>query len=820
MEVSHVNDHVTHAVIGGGENISFGISDSAEFFNILSSTLYKDQYLAVIREVLCNAWDAHIAAGKQGIPVTITLTNEEFVIRDYGSGIPHELIGPIYTVYGNSTKKHDGKQTGGFGLGCKAPFAYTDHFEVISWSQGQKSVYNVSKSAAEVMGKPGMKLIQQFPCGTETGLQVRIKLKTSYDRSKFYELIKMITRNGDMNIELNKEALPRIPFGKMQLDFLITGRPLTGDANQHILLRYGNVIYPITQHESYCEVYKQAKKIIDTLGGGMYSQRSYYLVLQAPPHSISVTPSREELSMQEHTIKTLDKLLNVWLDRFHKHYRGEVENLLEECIDRVWKEKKYNELLTEDKRIPGNVVEHLTSDNVITTIPSLVRYHAAREYPKGYRQTEIIKRLNVMIEGKWGNLGLLQSYRALVQLHGTEAYPQDMKWFHDHIVSPLTRRMANNDMMDPSRLLVLGWNVAGGDYRLTSSKSSKEMLQPVTALTSIAVERMWPFIRNIVVISYTRGDVAERLRSFPEIRDQGGGMNYGLMVYIVPRNSDKAKAAKDYFNSLHGVKVIDLTVAAAWESKEIADPAPRVYTKRKKQVGWPSIKSIINKYGSISMELGRSEDAARIEKPEWYTFLTTKTKSIPEPQSLDRFNKLETMAILELFGSTGAICLSKIQEEKLKEAGALPIADFVRDKVIEYVSESEPICAYFQEHSEFVHMRDRGEILEMVCHVQALRDHFQLGQGTSMDDRRYLRLWEDVKSYCLHGWRNHKPAEELNKAIEEHPTNPLLLKARAVIEESDMLPFIDTSYMKSALNGRDANLRKKALDLFITAINS
>ncbi len=69
MEVSQPLDHITHAVIGGGKTIDFGISNSAEFFDILSRTLYTDQILAVVREVLCNAWDAHIAAGCTDKPI-------------------------------------------------------------------------------------------------------------------------------------------------------------------------------------------------------------------------------------------------------------------------------------------------------------------------------------------------------------------------------------------------------------------------------------------------------------------------------------------------------------------------------------------------------------------------------------------------------------------------------------------------------------------------------------------------------------------------------------------------------------------------------
>ena len=175
MQVTHVQDKVTHAVIGGGGTIDFGISSSAEFFNILSSTLYSDQILAVVREVLCNAWDAHIEAGCTDKPVQITLDNGKFSIKDFGKGIHHDDIGPIYGTYGNSTKKNDGNQTGGFGLGCKAPFAYTEHFEVISCHQGVKTIYAMTKSSAQVTGKPGITTIAQFPT-TETGLTVTIQV--------------------------------------------------------------------------------------------------------------------------------------------------------------------------------------------------------------------------------------------------------------------------------------------------------------------------------------------------------------------------------------------------------------------------------------------------------------------------------------------------------------------------------------------------------------------------------------------------------------------------------------------------------------------
>src|SRR5690606_14046504 len=175
MLVAHQDDRITHAVIGGKKAINFGISDDPAFFQILSSALYKDPMLAMVRETICNAWDAHIENECTDRPIQITLDDDYLIIKDFGKGIPDNLIGPIYAIYGASTKKNDGRQTGGFGLGCKSPFAYTDHFEVTSCHGGMKTIYNISKSSAGVQGKPTIIPIASFP-SNETGIQVKIPL--------------------------------------------------------------------------------------------------------------------------------------------------------------------------------------------------------------------------------------------------------------------------------------------------------------------------------------------------------------------------------------------------------------------------------------------------------------------------------------------------------------------------------------------------------------------------------------------------------------------------------------------------------------------
>lgn len=282
MQVTQQNEFITHAVIGGKQSIEFGISNSAEFFNILSSTLYKDQILAVVREVLCNAWDAHIEAGCTDRPVQVTLDSDKFTIKDFGKGIHHDDMGLIYGTYGNSTKKNDGKQTGGFGLGCKAPFAYTDHFEVTSCHAGTKTIYNLSKSSAQAQGKPGIIPIASFP-SDESGLTVSIRIKPT-DRNRFSDLIKRIVHNGDMNMTLNGEQLDVLGFDTSKGNYLVLLSGNTLDNETRIMVRYGNVIYPIDNAK---EIQQQYGRIVAYLNSLNKSYRNYQIIFQAPPHSQS-----------------------------------------------------------------------------------------------------------------------------------------------------------------------------------------------------------------------------------------------------------------------------------------------------------------------------------------------------------------------------------------------------------------------------------------------------------------------------------------------------------------------------------------------------
>ena len=301
MQVSQLGLVDSHAIIGGGEARAFGMSDSAEFFTVLSDTLYRNKKLAVVREVLCNAWDAHIANGQTSIPVEIDITDTELVIRDFGPGIHDDKIAEIYCIYGASTKTTDGKQTGGFGLGSKAPFAYSDHFTVTSCHDGVKSVYAVSRGGVETGGRPGIRKMLSVST-TTTGITVSIPLKDPKDGIVFGMIANRVARHGGILAKQNGQIIPTIDYANARkAGYTLIDTDELENRESQVYVLYGTVLYPVTPSS------KEGKELVQKLGRFF---TDFTPVLIAPPNSVGVTPSREALSYTDATNEVLVKLMN------------------------------------------------------------------------------------------------------------------------------------------------------------------------------------------------------------------------------------------------------------------------------------------------------------------------------------------------------------------------------------------------------------------------------------------------------------------------------------------------------------------------------
>lgn len=162
----------------------YTIALTGKTFDVLSSMLYKDPHLAIIRELSCNAYDSHVENGCVDKAFDIHLPNQlepHFSIRDYGTGMSAEQIDSVYTKFFESTKTHSNDVVGALGLGSKSPFSYTSNYTITSWHGGLKLVYSAFKSTD---GIPSIALLDVSDSNDPTGLEVNFAVK-AMDFEKF-----------------------------------------------------------------------------------------------------------------------------------------------------------------------------------------------------------------------------------------------------------------------------------------------------------------------------------------------------------------------------------------------------------------------------------------------------------------------------------------------------------------------------------------------------------------------------------------------------------------------------------------------------------
>lgn len=169
----HALPQATLEVSGGQGTTNFGMDVNAHMFRILSDGLYSDKISAVLREIACNGYDAHVMAGTPERPIEVKLPgllSNEFYVKDWGPGLTDAEVRELFSTYGRSTKQGDSNVTGGFGLGSKSPFAYTDQFTITAVKNGVMNTFIAHKDNEE----PRITLMSSEPARADwqSGVQV------------------------------------------------------------------------------------------------------------------------------------------------------------------------------------------------------------------------------------------------------------------------------------------------------------------------------------------------------------------------------------------------------------------------------------------------------------------------------------------------------------------------------------------------------------------------------------------------------------------------------------------------------------------------
>lgn len=267
----------------------------------LSDTLYSNKERSVAREYITNAYDSHVDAGKQDEPFDVhcpTKLEPWFSVKDFGIGLNKEEVETIYSTYFLSTKETTNDTNGCFGLGSKSAFAVSNSFTVTSVKSGTKVTYSFFKDKT---GLPTSKLVYESHTDEANGVEVKFAVDQTRVAKWQEEVSKLLCcfENVICNIEKDqyyKEVIEKTKdseYGYYQLDSYLT--------RQEILM--GDVLYPIDNLESYIKDTPLKKKVEKALAGS-------HVVLKANLGDLNISPSRESLSMDEHTTKSLRRIIN------------------------------------------------------------------------------------------------------------------------------------------------------------------------------------------------------------------------------------------------------------------------------------------------------------------------------------------------------------------------------------------------------------------------------------------------------------------------------------------------------------------------------
>jgi hypothetical protein len=799
MQVTNVQDRITHAVVSPGKTQAFGIAQTAEFFQVLSSSLYSDKPRAVARETLCNAWDAHIEAGVTDKAVKVSVTDNKLIIQDFGHGIHRDQIHPTYGTYGGTTKVANDAVTGGFGLGCKAPFAYTEHFEVTSCHKGVKTIYRMSLSSAVVGGLPTITEIVSIPT-TETGLTVSMELKDRHDAHQFIELVRRIAALGEMKVELNSQLVEVAPFSKAVHGFLITNKEeFFGSSEDVIWVRYGNVVYPIERHDSYRiefdSLTKQLEQFSHRPRGYGYQRQDWRIIIQATPNSISITPSRESLSMTDHTINTLKKLLKVSL--FDGSEIHEVSKLfVEELIDKSFLMSTPKDLFVFGDKLPNiNLLPGKTT-NFLFDAASVAEHRIRGPYPSDLRVTDFIARLKALKKAGFGRKQIIESFLRYYKQspdgdtfgHRSSLWPHKPSWFFKHYLWPIIKKM-QEAKLDYKRLYICGKTY--GKYGHVNGTGLTEALKwprPTHEMTL-------PFLRDIIILGYSKFDL-DRVGNFPVIKNWLGSAERGALYYRVPRTSKNVQKIRDTFKAI-GMTVIDLTIAHPWEPKTITAPIPKAAPTVKRIPGIPKLSASKRLDGSFSIHKAYEKDTPRIEKPE---FILVMSPRKDDTSCFHHFSADRAAAVIRLFGDQGGIVRNTDHAASYTKLGAKLIDDYVKEKVLEEFKTNKLLeLAYTAsvDHPDLRMNYGLESLTSTLITDTIIRKKFKIPDPPAQREQDFLRIWD---GYSYYEYRDG-PLKEIKKIIDGWKLNPELQKFADLLSKNKLMSIFSVSNLSQIFSG-------------------
>lgn len=328
-------DEKTDVLSNTTNSKEFSIKGSAKAFQILSGGLYSDKIKAIIRELSCNAWDAHVMAGNKK-PFHVHLPNQLepwFSVRDYGIGLSEHDVMNLYSTYFESTKTNTNDQIGALGLGSKSPFSYEKSFNVVSIFDGERKTYTahlnehgcptITKTYEQSVEDYLERLEENLPEGNtldkregHNGLEVRFAVRAN-DFDDFAKKAGQVFRIFKVKPEVGGN--PRYKKYEQTLTTIIKGRDwkfIKTDfyKSDRAVALQGNIEYPIDKNQ-LGDLTKEQEFI---------AEGRFYINFKIG--DLDISASRESLGYNEETIMNIKNALTKTYKSFHRMLNKKIQS--------------------------------------------------------------------------------------------------------------------------------------------------------------------------------------------------------------------------------------------------------------------------------------------------------------------------------------------------------------------------------------------------------------------------------------------------------------------------------------------------------------
>lgn len=306
MKLTETNNQMLSNTVS--ESINFGVTDMRIIMEVLTK-LYSNPIRTLTQEYICNARDAHREVG-QTKPIEIdvpTRFNPVLKIRDFGPGLSPERVKNVFVYYGSSTKRETDEQTGGFGIGAKSAWAYTDSFIIHSYHNGTHYAFNANRAN----GLGTLTVLFEQPTKEANGVCIEIAVNP-----KDCELFK-------------KSVFHTTFFWNENEKPIIKGL----DSSDIPVYKPSIIISNLEIYDSLPNCFDNHDYIV--VDGIPFVDKNYFLdnlvkkycVVKAPISQVSIAPTREDLVYNDKTNKFLEQTKTKLEKEIAAHVKNELNNL-------------------------------------------------------------------------------------------------------------------------------------------------------------------------------------------------------------------------------------------------------------------------------------------------------------------------------------------------------------------------------------------------------------------------------------------------------------------------------------------------------------